>query len=200
MLLYGAGGHAKVIISCLQAWNIPATGIFDDDLSKVSLINTPVIGRYRPEHAPEQELIIAVGNNQIREKVASFIQHRLGKVIHPSVLVATGVSVGEGSVVFHNAILQTDTQIGKHVIINTAASVDHECIIEDFVHIAPGVTLCGNIRVGKGSLIGAGSVVTPNLIIGKNCLIAAGSVITKNLPDGAIVRGNPARIIKVASF
>ncbi|MFN8346193.1 MAG: acetyltransferase [Spirosomataceae bacterium] len=199
MLLYGAGGHAKVIISCLQVWNIPVSGIFDDDLSKKILSGTPVIGSYRSEYEPEQPLIIAVGNNNIREKIAAGIRHPFGKAVHPSALITADVTIGEGSVVFHNTVLQAEATIGKHVIINTSASIDHECIIEDFVHVAPGVTLCGNVRVGKGTLIGAGSIVTPNLKIGKNCLIAAGSVVTTNLPDGAIVRGNPARIIKIIS-
>jgi sugar O-acyltransferase (sialic acid O-acetyltransferase NeuD family) len=199
MLLYGASGHAKVIISCLQANNLSITGIFDDDLSKKELGLIPVAGSYSPDYEPQEQLIISIGANPIRRKVAAFIQHQFGKVIHPSALIEAGVQVGEGSVVLHRAVLQADVQVGKHVIINTSASVDHECIIEDFAHIAPGAILCGNVRVGEGTIIGAGTIVTPNLTIGKNCLIAAGSVITKNIPDCAIVRGNPARIIKITS-
>ncbi len=199
MLLYGASGHAKVIISCLQANELPVIGIFDDDLSKKELGQISVVGNYRPDYEPLEDLIISIGANHIRQKVAAFIQHRFGKVIHPSAIVDKSVKVGEGTVILHNAILQAEVQVGKHVIINTSASVDHDCIIEDFAHIAPGATLCGNIYVGKNTIIGAGTIVTPNLKIGKNCLIAAGSVITKNIPDFAIVRGNPARIIKVTS-
>lgn len=199
MLLYGASGHAKVIISCLRANEVSVVGIFDDDLSKKELKQTSVVGNYHPDYEPEEQLIISIGANHIRQKVAAFIQHRFGKAIHPSALIDNSVKVGEGSVVFHNAVLQADVQIGKHVIINTSASIDHECLIEGFVHIAPGAILCGNVRVGVGTLIGAGTIVTPNLQIGKSCLIAAGSVITKNIPDFAIVRGNPARVIKITS-
>jgi acetyltransferase-like isoleucine patch superfamily enzyme len=95
----------------------------------------------------------------------------------------------------HHAVIQADAVLGRHVIINTAATVDHNCVIDDFVHIAPGVILAGNVRVGENTLIGAGSIVAPGLTIGKNCFVAAGSVVTINIPDGATVRGNPARII-----
>ncbi|AEI48145.1 acetyltransferase [Runella slithyformis] len=199
MLLYGASGHAKVIISCLRANLIPISGIFDDDLSKKELWKIPVVGSYRTDYKPNESLIISIGNNLIRRQIAVSIGHTFGKVLHPSAVIDASVEIGEGSVVFQNAVLQADACIGKHVIINTSSSVDHECNLADFVHIAPNATLCGNVRVGEGTLIGAGTIVAPNLRIGKSCLIAAGSVITKHIPDFAIVRGNPARVLKITS-
>jgi sugar O-acyltransferase (sialic acid O-acetyltransferase NeuD family) len=197
MLLYGASGHAKVIVSCVRANGIEVTAIFDDDLSKKSLWNIPVIGSYSADYQSQQPLIIAIGYNHIRAKVAAAIRHHFGQIIHPSAIVDSSVLVGAGTVVFHNCTIQADAYIGQHVIINTSASIDHDCHIDDFVHIAPNATLCGNVRVGAGSLVGAGSVVAPNLSIGRNCLIAAGSVITRNIPDNAVVRGNPGRVVKI---
>ncbi|MFN4146657.1 MAG: acetyltransferase [Runella sp.] len=197
MLLYGASGHAKVIISCLNASGIAVSQIFDDDLTKKDLWGIPVVGVYTPNIAIDEPLIISIGNNAIREKVAASIRHWFGVALHPKALIDDSVKIGEGSVILHGAVVQADTQIGKHVIINTLSSVDHDCVIEDFVHIAPRATLCGSISVGKGTLIGAGAVITPNLRIGKGCLIAAGSVVTKNIPDYAVVRGNPAKVLKI---
>ena len=197
MLLYGASGHAKVIISCLKANGQTIAAIFDDDLAKKELKNSPVVGSYDADFRPELPLIVAIGYNDIRKKVVALIQHRFGTVVHPSAVVDESVEIGLGTVVFHQAIIQTDAKIGQHVIINTAASIDHDCQIADFVHIAPNATLCGNVRVGEGTLVGAGAVVAPNLSIGKGCLIAAGSVITRNIPDFATVRGNPGRVIKL---
>jgi sugar O-acyltransferase (sialic acid O-acetyltransferase NeuD family) len=199
MLLYGASGHAKVIISCLNACGIKVAAIFDDDLSKKELWQAPVVGSYDAQHEVHEPLIIAIGYNHIRQKIAANIAHSFGIVVHPSAIVDDSVKIGEGTVVFHRVVIQADAQIGKHVIINTSASVDHDCIIEDFVHIAPNVALCGNVRIGEGTLIGAGSVVAPNLSIGRNCMIAAGSVVTRNIADNCIVRGNPARIVKINS-
>ena len=92
--------------------------------------------------------------------------------------------------------MQSSVKIGKHVIINTAASIDHDCIVEDFAHVSPNATLSGNVKVGEGSHIGAGAVIIPNITIGKWAMIGAGSDVTKNVPDYSVVVGNPARKIK----
>ena len=93
-------------------------------------------------------------------------------------------------------VLQSGTKIGKHCIINTKASIDHDCIIDDFVHISPSVTLCGNIVVGEGTHVGAAATIIPNIKIGKWCVIGAGAVITKDVPDHSLVVGVPGKIIK----
>ncbi|WP_234736347.1 acetyltransferase [Tellurirhabdus bombi] len=196
MLLFGASGHAKVIISCLEAYSIPVEGIFDDDVSKKSLWNIPVIGKYNPQFLPESNLIISVGYNAIRYQLAANSKHAFGQIVHPTVIIDKNASVGAGSVILQRAVIQTEVKIGRHVIINTSASVDHECVIGDFVHVAPNATLCGNVKVGEGTLIGAGAVVVPNLHIGRWATIGAGAVITRDIPDYAVVYGNPGRIIK----
>ncbi len=195
MLLFGASGHAKVITSILKASGQEVTAIFDDDLGKKNLGKIPVGGTYDPDFQPAAPLIIAIGYNDIRAKVAARVRHRFGTAIHPSALVDDSATVGEGTVIMPGVIVQADARLGRHVIVNTAATVDHDCVLGDFVHIAPGVTLCGAVQVGAGTLVGAGSVVAPNLTIGSGCLIAAGSVVTRHIPDGAKVRGNPARVV-----
>lgn len=196
MLLYGASGHAKVIVSILKAGGQEVKALFDDDLSKKTLSGIPVAGIYNPAYSPGTSIIISIGHNGIRKRVANLIEHPFGKARHPSALIDMSVEIGEGTVIMHGAVVQADAKIGRHAIINTAASVDHDCIVGDFVHIAPGAVLCGTVNVGAGTLIGAGSIIAPNLRIGANCLVAAGSVVTTSIPDGATVRGNPARIIQ----
>ena len=105
-------------------------------------------------------------------------------------------SLTGGEVVMQGAIVQSDACIGSHCIINTGASVDHECLIADYVHISPHCTLCGNVQVGEGTWIGAGSVVIPGVKIGKWSIIGAGSVVTKDIPDGVLAVGNRCKIIK----
>ncbi|TDB63638.1 acetyltransferase [Arundinibacter roseus] len=200
MLLYGASGHAKVILSILKAMNQEVTGIFDDDPEKKEIHSIPVVGSYRADFLPNEPMIIAIGNNTIRRQLSGQIRHSFGTAVHPSAQIDTSAQISEGTVVMHGAIVQADARLGRHVILNTAATVDHDCVIGDFVHLAPGVTLCGSVSVGAHTLIGAGSVIAPNLTIGSRCLIASGSVVTTSIPDGAIVRGNPARIINRKSF
>ncbi|WP_421827227.1 acetyltransferase [Larkinella sp.] len=196
MLLYGASGHAKVIIRCLQVNKIGVEAIFDDDVGKKELSTISVIGPYQADYKINEPLIIAIGDNTIRYRLAQQIHHSYGITVHPSAQIDPGVRPGEGSVVLHGSILQADTLIGDHVIINTGASVDHDCTVGNFVHIAPGAILCGGIRVDLGAFIGAGAVICPNLTIGKWAVVGAGSVVTRPVPDYAVVVGNPAQVIK----
>ena len=196
MLLYGASGHGKVIIDCLESQGLEIIGIFDDDANKVELLNYQVIGKYNAEMFSNEKLIISIGDNQIRKKVSEIIKHKFGSAIHISSTVSKHVEIGEGTVVFHKAVLQSSTKVGKHVIINTAASIDHDCVIDNFAHISPNATLCGNVKIGEGTHIGAGAVIIPNRTIGKWCLIGAGTVVTKDVADYSVVVGNPARKIK----
>jgi sugar O-acyltransferase (sialic acid O-acetyltransferase NeuD family) len=194
MLLYGAGGHAKVIASILFDSDILVEGIFDDDLSKLSIHSISMLGSYRADFQPNESIIISIGNNEIRSLVSKKIQHPFGIAIHKTALIDKSCTIEKGTVIMHRAVLQADTKIGKHVIVNTSASIDHDCKIADFVHIAPGVVICGNVQIGEKTLVGVGSILVPNIKIGKNCLITAGSVVTQNIPDNSITRGNPARL------
>lgn len=197
MLLYGGSGHAKVIIDCLLANGLPVQGIFDDNRALVSLLHFPVIGPYEKDYLPLEELIVSIGNNVIRKKAAQNIRHIFGKVVHPTALLSTFASVKEGTVVFHYSVIQAGAIIGKHCIINTSASIDHDCELEDFVHISPNATLSGNVKVGEGTHIGAGATVIQGITIGKWCTIGAGAVVIRNVPDYATVVGVPAKIIKI---
>jgi sugar O-acyltransferase (sialic acid O-acetyltransferase NeuD family) len=196
MIIYGAGGHAKVVLSCIMAMHQAVTAVFDDDESKKSISGKTVSGRYDSSIFPQELLIIAIGDNKLRRFISQKVSHHFGNVVHPSALIDTSVGMDQGSVVVQGCIIQSSVTIGRHVIVNTAARIDHDCKIEDFVHIAPGAVLCGNVSVGESTLVGAGCIIVPNVSIGRNCTIAAGSVVTKDIPSGCIVRGNPGRIIE----
>jgi UDP-perosamine 4-acetyltransferase len=78
------------------------------------------------------------------------------------------------------------------------AVVSHGCILEEFVTIAPGAILCGDVRVEDDALIGAGAVILhTDITIGARAKVGAGAVVTQDVPPGATVVGNPARIVKV---
>jgi sugar O-acyltransferase (sialic acid O-acetyltransferase NeuD family) len=195
MLIFGAGGHAKVVLSILSACGKRTGRIFDDNWQNVQWHTEDMITGYDATFMPGEELVIAIGNNHERRRVAAKVSHSFGNAIHPTAIVDSSVLIGSGTVIVHNAVIQADCHIGEHVIINTAAIVEHECRLGDFVHIGPGSTLCGGVRVGECSLVGAGSVVLPGITIGRECVIGAGSVLTHDVPDFAKVAGNPARRI-----
>lgn len=192
MYLYGASGHAKVIMDILTANHIPIDALVDDNPELTELCGIPVV------HSPEglSPFIISIGNNKTRQMIAERLREPFATAVHPSAVISASVRIGAGTVVMQGAIIQSDARIGRHCIINTAATVDHECIMEDYVHISPNASLCGNVRVGEGTQIGAGSVVVPGIEIGKWSLICAGSVVTKNIPDYCVASGNRCKIIK----
>ncbi len=204
IFVFGAGGHAKVVIDAIEKQN-QATLVFLGDDSKQlwgrDFFNYPVIGG-REEVLNRVKALevsagaIAIGNNQIRKDIASWLKHnkvKLITVIHPFAQISRGASLGAGTVVFAGAIVNADSVIGENAIINTGATIDHDCVIGDFVHVSPGTNLCGGVQVGDGSFIGAGSVVIPGVKIGKNVVIGAGSTVINDIEDDMRVVGSPAR-------
>jgi sugar O-acyltransferase (sialic acid O-acetyltransferase NeuD family) len=119
---------------------------------------------------------------------------RILSVRHRSAFVAECASIGEGCQILAQAAVCACVRMGRAVIVNTASCIDHDCVIGDGAHIAPGATLAGGVHVGKNAFIGAGAVVLPHVCIGENAIVGAGAVVTKNVPSGVTVIGNPAYI------
>ena len=190
MYLYGASGHAKVIIDILNALGVKVDALFDDDKSIKELLSIPVKHQWNGE----SPIVVSVGNNHSRKQIAEKLNCNFATVTHPTAVVSPYATIGEGTVVMQGAIIQSDVTMGRHCILNTGASVDHECVIGDYVHISPQATLCGNVQVGEGAWIGASVVVIPGVKIGKWCTIGAGSVVVRDIPDGATAYGNPCKV------
>lgn len=196
MILYGASGHAKVIIDCVFANKAGIKSIFDDNPDLKFLNDIKVIGTYQHDHLPNEKIIISIGDNLTRKEVSQKVKHTFGKAIHPSAIISEFAQIDDGTVIFHGSIVQSGCSVGKHCILNTMSSIDHDCVLEDFVHISPNAVLCGNVKVGEGTLIGAGASVIPGIHIGKWCVIGAGAAIIDDVPDNAVAVGVPGRIGK----
>lgn len=206
IVVYGAGGHAKVVLDVLGkigTWAI--VGLLDDRTELVgdTRLGCRVLGGSALFHGLIAEgvkgMIVALGDNLRRQTMfdaARAAGFELISAIHPSVLLGGRVKIGVGSVLVAGVVVNVDAEIGDNVIVNTSASVDHDCRIGAHVHLSPGVRLAGRVTVGELTHIGIGTVVLPNLTIGKHCIIGAGSVVREDVPDGMVVAGNPARIIK----
>jgi acetyltransferase EpsM len=193
--LYGAGGHAKVIVDIIEQAGNSVAGIFDDDSTK-TIWNFANLNFPGPFNSSLDELIISIGNNQTRKRISlkHNVKYHIAK--HPFALISPYSSIGAGTVIMGNVLINADTSIGKHCIINSSASIDHDCIIDDYVHISPNATICGGVTIGECSQVGAGAIVIPGKKIGDNAIIGAGAVVVKDVPDNSVVVGNPARIIK----
>jgi len=185
--IYGKGGHAYVIKKALESNPSKYFKVYmfnDDDYDSSPLMHDII---------NMDPWIIGIGNNKDRKKISKKLKgKKFTTVIHHSAIC--DIDPGEGSQIMMGSVVQVGTKIGKHCIINTAASVDHDCILEDFTFIGPNATLCGGVEIGEGTFIGAGAVVLPYIKIGKNCMIGAGAVVTKDIPSDSLAYGNPAKI------
>lgn len=195
MYIIGASGHAKVIIEILEDAGVQVKGVFDDDPRRIQVLSYKITGRLS-ELPSDQPCIIAIGDNQVRRKICEMLNTKYGIAKHPSGILSKTSSIGEGTVVMANVVVNADTVIGKHCILNTSASIDHDCVIEDYVHISPNATLAGGVSVGEGTHIGAGAILIPGVKVGKWAKIGAGAVVIRDIPDYAVAVGNPAKTIK----
>lgn len=198
--LVGASGHAKVIIEILEELDVTVGALQDANPEIKSLIDHDVFQEF-PESfdATNDSLIISIGNNTTRKKVASSFDYRFFTAIHPNANISKRASIGEGSVVMAGVSINSGVTIGKHAIVNTNASIDHDCFLDDYVHISPNAALAGDVKVGEGTHIGIGACVIQGVTIGKWCTIGAGAVIIKDVPNGSTVVGNPGHVIKIIS-
>lgn len=195
IFLYGASGHAKVVIDILDSIGEKPMCLFDDN-HNVSELNGYKVQPF-DSISSEDALIITIGNNKIRKKIAERFNTDYKSAVHYDSVISKTSSIGKGTVIMAGVVVNAGAEIGAHCIINTNASVDHDCLLEDYVHLSPNVALCGNVTIGEGTHVGAGSVIIPGITIGKWCTIGAGSVVVKNIPDYCKAYGNPCRVITI---
>jgi acetyltransferase EpsM len=203
VIVWGAGGHGKVVVDALLAcdcWEV--LGIIDDDERKAGqkLLGIPVIGsgkdiRKLVDETKVEMVAISIGDNYVRDlkfREARKIGLRAANVIHPSVHMSRFVELGEGVTILAGATINPGTTIEDNVCVNTAASIDHDNYLESGCHVFPNATLAGGVRVGAFAYIGSGAVVTPNVVIHQYSYVGAGAVAVHDVPEGVIVAGIPA--------
>jgi sugar O-acyltransferase (sialic acid O-acetyltransferase NeuD family) len=203
IIVFGAGGHAKVLLEAIRLVSPGAElAIVDDSgsASSAALLGLPLSGdrEWLAGNWPEAAVALGIGNNEARAAIADWLRAQgrsLATVIHPSATVSPSASIGSGAFLAAGAVVNAEAGIGEGVILNTLASVDHDCDIASFAHIAPGSRLCGAVRIGARSLIGAASVVIPGVTVGADAIVGAGSAVLKDVPAGFRVAGSPARPI-----
>jgi len=205
IFLFGASGHARVVLDILRLTQKYQVSYFLDDdesLHNKEFMGIPVSGGgdlLDSGQLSGMRGLICIGENKIRRSVFELMHsagHGLINAIHPAAIIAESAQLGAGVVAMAGAIINPATSIGDNTIINTAATVDHDCMIGAHVHIAPGCNVCGHVQVGDGVLVGAGSTVTPMVKIGDGAVIGAGATVMCDVKAGETVIGTPARSIE----
>lgn len=209
-ILWGAKGHALVLEEIIRAQGGEVIALFDSSpnvnpvLNGIELhIGFEAYEIWCQKHINRKNIsaISAIGGacgRDRRDFLEMFSKSGFSTptLVHDSAVVSTLAHIGENSHILAGAVIGPMVELGEACIVNTNASVDHECVLAAGVHVAPGATLCGCVRVGENTLIGAGSVVLPRIRIGSNVVVGAGSVVTRDIPDSVVAFGNPAKIVK----
>lgn len=204
--IWGASGHGSVAFDAAAlSGEHEIVGFLDDDpsLKGQVLAGSPVLGGREVLQSLRASGVsaihVAVGDCEIRLRIATTLQSdgfALQTVVHPRSIVASSAVVGSGTLVAAGAIIGPGARVGRSVILNTASSVDHDCVLGDAVHLAPGVRLGGLVNVGEATFVGIGAIVLNCLRIGERCVIGGGAVVVKDLPAGVLAYGVPARVVR----
>ena len=196
VIIIGASGHGKVIADIVLKSQDILVGFLDDGVAKDTIIfdNYKVIGNLTCiEDYQDHEFIIAIGNNAIRKKIAESINVNYYTAIHPTSIIASDVLIEEGSCVMARSVINMHAHIKKHCIINTGSIIEHDCIIEDYVHVSPNAVLCGGVKVGTLTHIGASATVRNYKSITSNTIIGMGCVVSDDINEEGVYVGIPAR-------
>jgi sugar O-acyltransferase (sialic acid O-acetyltransferase NeuD family) len=205
VLVWGAGGHGKVIVDALMAggeWEV--AGILDEDEEKrgaevlgVKVFSLEVGVAETARRLDCARVAIAIGDNYARFEKFEQVR-RAGlmpvNVVHPSAHVSCFVKMAEGVTILAGATINPGTTIEDNVCVNTSASVDHDNYLERSCHIFPNATLTGGVRIAEFAYVGSGAVIAPNLKVEKYSYVGAGAVVLANVAEGTIVFGVPAKV------
>jgi len=199
-----SGGHAKVVADAVMAQGHQFLGFFDEDSSRwnETVFGYPILGPIKSwQRHSIDALVVGIGDNLARKAVFNQLKTagaKLATVVHPRATLGKGVALGEGVVVLANVVVNSDSQIEPNCILNTACTVDHDCVVGAHAHLAPGVNITGRVKLGEGTFVGAGAKIIPGIRVGDWAIVGAGSVVIRNVESGAKVVGVPARPIRRA--
>ena len=199
IVIVGAGGHGKVIADIAVKIGY-ADIVFVDDNAIGDCLGYPIVGTCDAMvvlNDCNTDFVIAVGNNNIRRRIAESYDVNWVSLIHPSAQIGVDVKIGVGTVVMANAVINPCSTVGKHCIVNTSSVVEHDGVIGNYVHISPKSALGGTVKIGDCTHIGIGAVVRNNVSVCNDCVVGAGAVVIKDITESAVYIGIPAKIMAV---
>lgn len=205
IIILGAGGHAKVLAEALSRSGTPIIGCVAPEAPAESAPAVPYLGgdavleRYQKDEVALANGIGSTARPTLRCDVFrrfTALGYRFATIIHPSVVMARDVRLGDGAQLMAGVVIQPGCGIGENTIINTGASIDHDCQIGTDAHLAPGVVLSGGVTVGARAHIGTRAAVIQGISIGADAVIGAGAVVVSDIPEGTVAVGVPAKCIR----
>ena len=208
VIFWGATGQARVLREALASTEFQLLAIFDNKPRPSPFPDVPVylghegLSFWLANQAMPMKLYacVAIGGGRGIERLT--LQQLLQghgmqplTVIHHRAFVASDAEIGEGSQILAMSAVCANVTVGRAVIVNTCASIDHDCVIESGVHIGPGAHLAGEVHVSEYAFVGTGATVSPRVNIGRCAVVGAGAVVVRDVAAGETVVGNPAKPI-----
>lgn len=189
--IFGAGGHARVVASFLDADVVFVTEHPQDS----SVMSTEDYFA----RLPGGDAYVAIGANELRQQCLERLAAagaRTPPCIAPSAWVARDARIEEGAVICAGAVIGSRASIGRGAIVNTLSSVDHDCTLGSYTQVTVGVSIAGWVRIGENCFFGTKSGVIPNKSIGDNVQVRAGSLVVADVEANVLIGGSPAQIIR----
>ena len=202
IVIIGAGGHAISVTNVALSRGYSVVCYVDDGKSGSYIMGIPVItSKDCLSHYSSYNIFIAIGDNAIRERMFNEYQSNLPaanfpKLIHKSSVIGVGTVIDEGTVVMPLSNIGPNTHVGRFCIINSSSSIDHDCKIDEFSSIGPGVISGGTVDIGKRSAISIGAVIKHGVNIGDDAVIGANSYVNRSIESGVVAYGSPAVIVR----
>jgi len=198
VVVYGAGGHAKVVCDVLLCAGRVVLGLIDDDVKRhgTTVLGLPVLGASSWLDPAKHAVALAIGDNAVRGKVYEACVARglaIVTAVHPRAVVARSATLGAGTVVMALAVVNPDAVVGRGVIVNSAAVVEHDVLVGDFAHLSPNAAMGGAARLGARAHLGIGASVLPGVTVGDDAIVGGGAVVARDVPSSVVAYGVPAR-------
>jgi sugar O-acyltransferase (sialic acid O-acetyltransferase NeuD family) len=207
LIVVGGGGHAKVVISIISKLGCYRLLGYTDLKDRGKLLDVPFLGsdevlKSSSVKSPKPDLVLGLGQvglgdlrRELWERLRPYAMN-FPPLVSPDATVNEAVSIADSAVVCDGAVVNAGAHLGCGAIVNTNSTIEHDVVLEEWVHVGPGATICGDTLVGERSMIGAGAVVIEGIKIIAGCLVGAGATVTRDLNDPGVYVGSPARRIR----
>ena len=204
IVVYGSGGHGKVLADAVACAGDRVVGFLDDDASHKSrtVMGHPVLGGAEglaTLHGKGVLVAVAIGDNTTRRRVAARVVEaglEVASVVHPSAVIARSARLGTGVQILAKAVVGPEAHLGDGVIVNTGATVDHDCVLGAYSQVNPGAHIAGTVTVGEEANVGTGASVIQGMSIGARATVGAGAVVVDDIPPDVVAMGVPARVTR----